>query len=60
MVMEKGFLERPNSRSSGKPRKQGFQTTEGLAASISIARFCPSGGGFLDQITSDKVQTSLR
>ena len=41
-------------------RKQVFQTTEGLAASISTEVFRPSGGGFLDQITSDRVQPSLR
>ena len=45
---------------SGKARKQVFQTPEGLAASISTEPFRPSGGGFLDQITSDRVQTSLR
>jgi len=36
---------------SGTARKQVFQTPEGLAASISTEPFCPSGGGFLDQIT---------
>jgi len=45
---------------SGKARKQVFQTLEGLAASISTEPFRPSGGGFSDQITSDRVQTSLR
>jgi len=60
MVMEEYFLERPESRSSGKARKQVFQTSEGLAASISTEPFHPSGGGFSDQITSDRVQTSLR
>jgi len=35
MVMEECFLERPESRFSGKARKQVFQTPEGLAASIS-------------------------
>jgi len=45
---------------SGTARKQVFQTSEGLAASISTEPFRPSGGGFLDQITSDRVQTSLR
>jgi len=45
---------------SGMARKQVLQTPEGLAASISTEPFCPSGGGFSDQITSDRVQTSLR
>jgi len=44
----------------GTARKQVFQTSEGLAASISTEPFRPSGGGFSDQITSDRVQTSLR
>ena len=48
MVMEQCFLERPESRFSGKARKQVFQTLEGLAASISIELFRPSGGGFSD------------
>jgi len=60
MVMEECFLERPESRFFGKARKQVFQTAEGLAASISTESFHPSGGGFSDQITSDRVQTSLR
>jgi len=61
MVMKEYFLERPESRFSGKARKQVFfQTSEGLAASISTEPFCPSGGGFSDEITSDRVQTSLR
>jgi len=60
MVMEEWFLGRTESRFSGKARKQVFQTTEGLAASISTEPFRPSAGGFLDQITSDRVQTSLR
>jgi len=45
---------------SGTARKQVFQTPEGLAASISTELFRPSGGVFSDQITSDRVQTSLR
>jgi len=45
---------------SGKARKKVFQTSEGLAASLSPELFRPSGVGFLDQITSDRVQTSLR
>ena len=45
---------------SGKARKQVFQTPEDLAASISTEPIHPSGGGFLDQITSERVQTSLR
>jgi len=60
MVMEECFLERPESRFSGKARKQIFQTSEGLAASISTEPFRPFGRGFSDQITSDRVQTSLR
>ena len=60
MVMEECFLERPESRFSGKARKQVFQTLEGLAASISPEPFRPSGGGFSVQITSDRVQTRLR
>jgi len=60
MVMEECFLEQPESRYSGKARKQVFQTSEGLAASISTKPFRPSGGGFSDQITADRVQTSLR
>jgi len=60
MVMEECFLERAESRFSEKARKQVFQSPEGLGASISTAPFRPSGGGFSDQITSDRVQTSLR
>jgi len=45
---------------SGKARKPVFKTPEGLTASISTEPFRPSGGGFPDQITSDRVQTSLR
>jgi len=60
IVVEECFLERPESRFSGKARKQVFQTSEGLAASISTEPFRPSEGGFSDQITSDRVQTSLR
>jgi len=58
--MEEYFLERPESRFSGKARKQVFQTTEGLAVSIGTEPFRPSGGGFSDQITSDRVYTRLR
>jgi len=53
-------VERPESRFSGKARKQVFQTSEGLAASISTEPFPPSEGGFSDQITADRGQTSLR
>jgi len=60
MVMERSFLEQPESRFSGKARKLVFQTSEGLAVSISTEPFRPSEGGFSDQITSDRVQTSLR
>jgi len=52
MVME-GVL-------SGKARKQVFQTSEGLAASISTEPFRPSGRGFSDLITSDRAQTTLK
>jgi len=45
---------------SGTARKPVFETPEGLAASIITEPFRPSGGGFLDQITSERVQTSLR
>jgi len=45
---------------SGMARRQVFQTSEGLAVSISTERFCPPEGGFSDQITSDRVQTTLR
>jgi len=45
---------------SGIARKQVFQTSEGFAASICIESIRPSGGGFSDQITSDRVPTSLR
>jgi len=45
---------------SGMARKQVFQTPECLAAGISTEPFRPSGGGFSDQITLDRVQTSLR
>jgi len=45
---------------SGKAKKQVFQTSEGLAPSISTKPIRPSGGGFSDQIASDRVQTSLR
>jgi len=58
--MEECFLEWPESRFSGKARKQVFQTSEALAASISTEPIHPSGGGFSDQITSDRVLTSLR
>jgi len=44
----------------GKARKHDFQTSEGLAASISTEPIRPSRGAFSDQITSDRVQTSLR
>jgi len=60
MVMEEYFLEQPESRFSGKARKQVFQISEGLAVSISTEPFCPSEGGFSNQINSDRVQTSLR
>jgi len=59
MVIEECFLERPECRFSGKARKQVFQTSEGLAVSISTEPFRPSKGGFSDQITSERVQTSL-
>jgi len=55
MVMEEYFLEQPKSRFSEKARKQVFQTSEGLAASISTVPFRPSEAGFSDQITSDRV-----
>jgi len=45
---------------SGTARKQVFQTPEGLAACIRTEPCRPSGGGFSDQITSDRVQTSFR
>jgi len=45
---------------SGTARRQVFQTPEALAASISTEAIRPSGGGFSDQITSNRVQTSLR
>ena len=48
MVMEQCFLERPESRFSGKARKQVFQTAEGLSASIGTEAISPSGGGFSD------------
>jgi len=60
MAMEECFLERPESRFSRKARKQVIQAPEGLAASISTEPFRPSGGGFSDQITLNRVQTSLR
>jgi len=55
MAMEECFLERPESRFSGKARKHVFHTPEGLAVSINSEPFRLSGGGFLDQITSDRV-----
>jgi len=58
--MEESFLERPESRFSGKARKHVFQISEGLAVGISTQPFLPSEGGFSDQITSDRVQTSFR
>jgi len=58
--MEECFLARSESRFSEKARKQVFQTPEGLAANINTEPFRPSGGGLSDQITSDRVQTSLR
>ena len=60
MVMEESCLEQPESWFSGKARKQVFQTLEDLAASISTELFQPSEGESSDQITSDRVQTSLR
>ena len=45
---------------SGMARKQVFQISEGLAASISTKRLSPSRGGFSNPITSDRVQTRLR
>jgi len=45
---------------SGTARKQVFQASEGLAASISTEPVRPSEGGFSDQTTSDRVQTRLR
>jgi len=60
MVMEECFLKSPESRFSGKARKQVSQNTEGLAASINTKPFRPSEGGFSDQITSERVLTSLR
>jgi len=60
MVLDECFLERPETRFSGKDRKQVFQTPEGLAASISRKPFHPSGGVFSNQITSERVQTSLK
>jgi len=59
MVMEECVLEGPESRFSGKARKQVFQTSEALAASISMEPFRPSEGGFADQITTNRVQTNL-
>jgi len=59
MVMEECFLELPESRFPGKARKQVFQTPERLVASITTKPFRPSEGGFLDQITKDRVLTSL-
>ena len=52
MVMEECFLEHLESRLSRKARKQVFQTSEGLAASISTEPFRASEGGFSDEITS--------
>jgi len=45
---------------SGTARKQVFQTSESLAASISTEAFRPSEGAFSDQIILDRVQTTLR
>jgi len=45
---------------SRRTRKLVFQTSDGLAASITTEPFCPSEGGFSVQITSDRVQTRLR
>jgi len=58
MVMEECFLERPESRFSGKARKQVFQTSEGLSAGIGTEPYRPSGGGFSDQIRS--LQTEFK
>jgi len=60
MVMEECFLEQPESSFSGKARNKVFQTPEGLAEIITTEPFRPSGGGNLDQIISDGVQTRLR
>jgi len=54
------FLELLGGRFSGKAQKEVFQTSLGLAASISTEPVHPSGGGFSDQIPSDKVYTSPR
>jgi len=51
--MEVAFLELLEGRFSRKARKQVFQFSEGLAASIHTEQFCPSGGGFPEQITLD-------
>jgi len=59
MVKEECFLEWQESRFFGKARKQVFQPSEGLAVSINTELFRPSGGEFSDQMTSDRVQTSL-
>ena len=40
---------------SGTARKQVFLTPEGMVPRISTKPFRPSGGGFSDQITSDRV-----
>jgi len=45
---------------SGMARKQVFQTSEGLAASLSTEPFIPSEIGFSDHISLDRLQTSLR
>jgi len=60
MVGEECFLKRLEGRFSGKGRKQIFQTSEGLLASISTKPFRPSGGGFSDEITSGRAQKRLR
>jgi len=48
MVREEFFLEQPESRFSGKAGKQVFQTSEGLAATISTEALRSSKGGFSD------------
>jgi len=58
MIIKECSLEPPESKFSGKARKQVFQALEGFAASISTEPFRPSKGGFSDQIRS--MQTEFR
>jgi len=55
-----GLSETARKQVLWKGQKTGFSHFRRFAASISTEPFCPTEGGFSDQITSDRVQTILR